>query len=181
MIANAITITRTMFTIPLFGILAYGEGQHRWIALALFLGAGLMDLLDGYVARRLGETSAFGAMIDLIGDRLLTFAALLGLIVAGALGDLALVAAAILIGRCIIVASLNEALPGKLKMRVTTVEKIKIAASFLATNLLIAPAFMPNQNFLGSVVLCVAAAITMVTLVDYWRRALRAFEDVNAK
>ena len=177
MIANAITITRTLCTLPLFLILAYGAGEHRWLALVLFLGAGGMDMLDGYLARKLNQTSRFGAMLDLIGDRLLTFTALLGLCIAGDIAGPALVAAGILIARCIIVASLNEALPGKLEIRVSVLEKIKIAAAFAGTTLLISPELHPSQNEAGGIVLCIAAALTLITLCDYWMRGLRAFKD----
>jgi CDP-diacylglycerol--glycerol-3-phosphate 3-phosphatidyltransferase len=177
MIANAITITRTLFTLPLFLILSYGADEHRWFALALFLGAGGMDMLDGYLARRLNQTSRFGAMLDLIGDRLLTFAALLGLCIAGDIASFALIAAGVLMGRDIIVAALNEALPGKLNIRVSVVEKLKIAAAFLGTTLLIAPDLHPDQNALGGVILCIAGALTLITLADYWMRGLRAFKQ----
>jgi cardiolipin synthase len=83
MVSNAITIFRTLLTLPLFVLLAFGG--NAWAALALFLGAGALDMVDGKVARARNETSAFGAMIDLVGDRLLTFAAVTGLIAGDAI------------------------------------------------------------------------------------------------
>lgn len=175
MYSNAITITRTLFTAPLFAILAFGGGEYRWIALALFLGAGALDMIDGIVARRLNETSRFGAMIDLVGDRLLTLAALLGLIAGGDVTGIAAAAAALLIARDVVVASLNEALPGRLEIRVSVLEKVKIAAAFAGIVMLMAPELTAGQNALGGIVLCAAAVLSLVTIVDYWMRALRAF------
>src|SRR5262249_52593041 len=145
------------------------------------LCAGLMDMADGYIARRLNESSKFGAMIDLIGDRLLTCASLLGLIVAGDIRGATLAAAAVLIARDTIVASLNEALPGRLNIRVSTLEKVKIAGAFLSIGLLLAPVFFNGQKQLGGIVLCIAAAITLITLTDYWMRGLHSFRELKAE
>jgi phosphatidylglycerophosphate synthase len=175
MISNTITIFRTLLTMPLFALLAFGGGAYSWWPIALFLGAGLLDMVDGKVARARNETSAFGAMIDLIGDRLLTFAAVLGLIVGGTLAGVHVIAGIVLIARDLIVASLNEALPGKLGPRVGSAEKVKIVVAFSALTLLIAPQFFAQQQLVGLVALWVAAALTAITVVGYWTAALREF------
>ena len=175
MIANAITIFRTLLTAPLFACLAFGGEPWRWMALALFLGAGLLDMVDGRVARALRQTSAFGAMIDLVGDRLLTFAALMGLIAGGYLRGADVVAGLVLIARDLVVASLNEALPGKLEIKVSVLEKFKIAAAFAGIALTIAPPVIEEQSVVGAGVLWLAAALTCLTVADYWMRALTAF------
>jgi len=200
MVSNAITIFRTLLTLPLFLLLAFGG--NAWAALALFLGAGALDMVDGKVARARNETSAFGAMIDLVGDRLLTFAAVTGLIAGGVISGLVALAGLVLIVRDLVVASLNEALPGKLGPRVSWLEKLKIAAAFLAmTSLMAAIEFSrvsaeqieewpsaPDAGWSagvageyahssGEALLVLAAALTLVTLVQYWMRALRAFKE----
>lgn len=177
MISNTITIFRTLLTIPLFALLAFGGGAYGWWPLALFLGAGLLDMVDGKVARARNETSAFGAMIDLIGDRLLTFSAVLGLIVGGGLSGVHVIAGIILIARDLVVASLNEALPGKLGPRVGPMEKVKIVAAFAALTLHIAPPFFSQQHLAGIGALWVAAALTAATVVGYWLAALKAFRE----
>ncbi len=200
MISNAITIFRTLLTIPLFALLAFGGGAYGWAPFALFLAAGLLDMVDGKVARARNETSAFGAMLDLVGDRLLTFAAVLGLIVGGALTGIYIVAGIVLVVRDLVVASLNEALPGKLEIKVSLLEKFKIAAAFIGLSALIASqplmhaanmqaAAMPDApdsgwgtamfavtaQAIGSSALVVAALLTVITLVGYWTRALKVF------
>ncbi|WP_395646536.1 CDP-alcohol phosphatidyltransferase family protein [Terricaulis sp.] len=179
MLSNAITIFRTLLTLPLFVILAFGESENRLAAVALFLAAGLLDMVDGKVARARNEVSAFGGMMDLVGDRLLTFAAVTGLIAGGGLAPVSVVAGLILIGRDLVVASLNEALPGKLGPRVSAFEKVKIVAAFLALTLLIAGPglghFADEAASWGAGALWIAAALTCVTVVQYWLRALAAF------
>ncbi len=177
MTANTVTIFRTLLTLPLFAILAFGAGDVRWTALALFVGAGLLDMVDGQMARRLNQVSKLGACLDLIGDRLLTMAAVLGLMAGGGLQGWSVVGGVILVARCIVVASLNEALPGKLDIKVSTLEKVKIAASFIGLSLLIAPAFFDRQRDAGDVMVVIAAALTCVTLFDYAQRAAHAFKQ----
>src|SRR5215468_8605955 len=49
----------------------------RWVALVIFIGAGVTDILDGYFARKYGEQSTFGKMLDPIADKLLVASCLL--------------------------------------------------------------------------------------------------------
>jgi CDP-diacylglycerol--glycerol-3-phosphate 3-phosphatidyltransferase len=181
MIANTVTSLRMVLLIPFCALLLGGSGDGaRWGAFAVFLAAGLTDVFDGYLARRLGEASAFGAMLDLVADRMLTTVSLGALVVAGTLTGWGIVAAMVLILRDLIVASLNEALPGRLAIKVSMLERVKITAHFIAAGLLIAPEFWRpapgmSQHQLGVVFLGVAAILAIVTLADYWRRGLRAF------
>ncbi|MGH6951914.1 MAG: CDP-alcohol phosphatidyltransferase family protein [Vitreimonas sp.] len=195
--SNAITIFRTLLTLPLFALLAFGG--NAWLALAFFLGAGLLDVIDGKVARARNEVSPFGAMIDLIGDRLLTVAVVFGLALGGSKGA---IVGIVLIVRDLVVASLNEAAPGKLAIRVGVIEKLKIVMAFTGLSLLIVAKgcaqtsasqiaewpTAPDAGWAsgvlgamieqaGAVVLALAAALTLITLLDYWRRALRAFKQ----
>ena len=200
MISNMITIFRTLLTIPLFALLAFGG--NAWIALALFLGAGALDMVDGKVARARNETSAFGAMIDLLGDRLLTFATVAGLAIGSDYYRAPALLGLVLIVRDVIVATLNEALPGKLEIRVSVLEKVKIAAAFLALSLLMAgeaffrvageqvwalpdapdagwgsAVFGAYAGHAGAIAMLIAVALTVITIVQYWMRALKAFRE----
>lgn len=183
MISNTVTSLRIILLAPLLALLLAGEGDGaRWWALAVFLAAGLTDVLDGFLARKLGEVSALGAMLDLIADRLLTAVTLAALIAAGTLKGWGVVAGLVLILRDLVVASLNEALPGRLAIRVSTLERVKITLHFLAVGLLIAPKFLGrhdtfDQYDLGSACLSLAAVLAVVTMADYCSRALRAFSE----
>ncbi len=87
-LANQITIGRILL-IPVFVLFAvyYGrsveqgraEEWQRWAAIAVFLVASITDCLDGWVARRLGQRSPLGAVLDPIADKGLLLAAIITL------------------------------------------------------------------------------------------------------
>jgi CDP-diacylglycerol--glycerol-3-phosphate 3-phosphatidyltransferase len=179
MLANTITIFRTFLIVPLFALLAFGQERAWAFALVLFWSAGALDMLDGMVARKLKQTSDFGAMMDVVGDRLLTFAAVIGLVVGGGLAGVHAIAGVILVARDLIVASLNEALPGKIGPRVSNLERAKIASAFAALTILITEplTMFEHQLEVGYAVLWVAAALTCITVAQYWMRGLREFKE----
>ena len=59
-----------------------GSQWLRWMALAIFIAAGITDFLDGYFARMWGQQSTFGRMLDPIADKLLVASCLLMLVAA---------------------------------------------------------------------------------------------------
>lgn len=179
MTANLVTSLRLLLLIPLYLLLAGGGLEHRWPALGIFLAAGLTDVLDGWLARRLNQASALGAMLDLVADRLLTLVVVAGLIVGGSAGPLAAAAGVVLIARDLIVSALNELLPGRLNIKVTLLERQKIVLQILGFAMLIAPpvinlAGLVGQYQLGELCLIVSAVLALATLVDYVGRAMRA-------
>jgi CDP-diacylglycerol--glycerol-3-phosphate 3-phosphatidyltransferase len=73
-VPNAITLGRIAL-IPLFVVMAHEQGPWWRFATALvFLTAALTDLLDGYLARRMGEVTALGKLLDPVADKLLMLA-----------------------------------------------------------------------------------------------------------
>ncbi|MGB3627507.1 MAG: CDP-alcohol phosphatidyltransferase family protein [Henriciella sp.] len=172
MISNNVTIFRLALTLPFFALLAInGPG---WAALGLFLACGLLDIVDGKLARHLGETSRLGAMLDLWGDRMLTLAAVAGLIIAGALSLPASMAALVLVARCQAVSTFGEALGGPDRLTPSTFEHTKIALAFAGLGLMMAPGFWDQQAMLGEALIYAAAALTLVTLAGYIIQAVRA-------
>src|SRR3954468_16108898 len=88
-------------------ILEYGLWL-RWVALVVFIAAGLTDVLDGYVARSWGHQSVFGRMLDPIADKLLVSSCLLMLAADGTIRGWALWAAIVILCREILVSGLRE-------------------------------------------------------------------------
>ena len=71
--ANAVTLSRGLLIAPIFGLLLAGRTTG---ALAVYLVAALTDLVDGWLARRQGQSSAFGAQLDAVVDNVFSVAIL---------------------------------------------------------------------------------------------------------
>ncbi len=149
------------------------EGKN-WTAMAIFAGAAVTDWLDGYLARRWGETSAFGAFLDPVADKLMVAAALILLV---QLGRAEAYLAIIIIGREIAISALREwmAQLGKTKnVAVAMIGKIKTAAQMTAIiALLLWEPVIPGVStpLLGTVALWVAAVLTLWSMFHYLRLA----------
>jgi cardiolipin synthase len=80
MLANALSVVRMLLApAVVWGIWRDGQGISLW-TLALMLAAGLTDLLDGWVARRLGQVSRWGRILDPVADKLFVGAVCVGLV-----------------------------------------------------------------------------------------------------
>lgn len=79
-IANTLTLTRALLVIPVVGLIALGDASA---ALFLFLAAAATDAVDGPLARRRGGTTALGAALDPLADKVLVVGALTALAVRG--------------------------------------------------------------------------------------------------
>src|SRR5437016_11422228 len=88
-VPNSLTIARILFVPLLAAVLVEGSVAVRlggllitneWLALAIFLAAAATDLLDGFLARRWGQITTIGTLLDPIADKLLVSAALVSLV-----------------------------------------------------------------------------------------------------
>ena len=178
---NALTWFRVV-AIPLVVLVFYGPELFGWqetwarpAAGLLFALAGITDYFDGYLARRLGLTSSFGAFLDPVADKLIVSTALVLLVQADPQITLALVAA-IIIGREITVSALREwmsqigarahvavSIFGKWK---TTLQIIGISFMLYREPLLTLPIYR-----IGEWLTYVAAALTLWSMIDYLRAA----------
>ena len=76
-IANKLTMLRISL-IPIFlGILYTGIPYNHYIAAAVFIIAAITDVIDGHLARSMGQITDFGKLLDPLADKLLVFAAML--------------------------------------------------------------------------------------------------------
>ena len=146
----------------------------NWTAMAVFAVAALTDWLDGYLARKLGATTAFGAFLDPVADKLMVAAALILLV---ALNRAEAYLAIIIIGREIGISALREwmAQLGKTQnVAVALVGKIKTAAQMTAIiALLLYEPLIPGIStpVLGTIALWVAAILTLWSMFHYLRLA----------
>jgi len=146
----------------------------NWTAMSIFSAAAITDWLDGYLARKWGETSAFGAFLDPVADKLMVAAALILLV---QLGRAEAYLAIIIIGREIAISALREwmAQLGKTKnVAVAFVGKVKTAAQMTAIiALLLWEPLIPGlpTPVLGTFALWVAAVLTLWSMFHYLRLA----------
>ena len=166
--------------IPLFVGVFYFEKSwvsvpnQNLVATVIFTAAAITDWLDGWLARKLNQTSAFGAFLDPVADKLMVAAALIVLV---QLGRLDTIIALIIIGREIAISALREWMAqigaGK-SVAVSFLGKIKTASQMIAIPLLlyhdaIGP-FDPQR--VGTGLICVAAVLTLASMVYYLKAAL---------
>ena len=168
---NLLSLSRIAALLPLAILLATGES---WWAAALFVAAAATDFFDGYLARRQGKATAFGATLDPIADKVLVNGTALLLAGLGGLGVWGTLAALLILVREFVIAGLREA-AGGVVLPVTRVAKYKTAAQMAALTLLIAaPALPPAAHGAGVVLLWIAALLTLWTGAGYVRKALDA-------
>src|SRR5437660_8485320 len=154
----------------------------RWVALLIFIAAGVTDILDGYFARKWGELTSFGRMLDPIADKLLVASCLLMLAADGTIRGWSLWAAIVILCREILVSGLREYLAElRVSVPVTQLAKWKTTLQLVAVGFLIAgkagDAVLPVTTLTGVVLLWLSAILTLYTGWDYLRAGVRHLTD----
>ena len=162
----------------------------RWAALAIFIAAGVTDILDGYFARVWDQQSSFGRMLDPIADKLLVSSCLLMLAADGTIRGWSLWAAIVILCREILVSGLREYLAElRVGVPVTTLAKWKTTAQLVAIGFLLAgeagdmvvtsivgvPGLYVTGVGLG--LLWISALVTLYTGYDYFKAGVRHLVD----
>ena len=183
---NLLTLFR-MALIPVVVALYFMPVAGVYVT-AVFLLAGLTDWLDGYLERRLDQTSEFGAFLDPVADKLVVAVVLVLLVSDGDVlarvvsQKLFIVAVAVIIGREIAVSALREWVAqngiqpsiavstlGKVK---TTVQIIAIALLLYGQDLIGFPTLLVGESMLY-----VASALTIWSMVGYLKSAWPAISS----
>ena len=170
-----LTLMRIAF-IPVFILLFYLP--YSWVNEAtagIFALAAMTDWLDGYLARKLNQTSPFGAFLDPVADKLMVAVVLVFLVVSDPSPWMAL-PAAIIIGREITVSALREwmAEVGQgSHVAVNMIGKLKTSCQMLALVLLLYhdPVNGLSVKMAGFVLLYLAVFLTLWSMVVYLRHA----------
>lgn len=173
-IPNLITVLRVLL-IPIFILLFYLPYHWSYMAASsVFAFAAATDWLDGYLARRLEQSTPFGAFLDPVADKLMVAVALVLLVQAHANLWLTL-PAAVIIGREIVISALREwmaELGARAQVAVSNLGKWKTAAQMLALVILLAnPPALTFWVVLGYVLLILAAGLTLWSMLQYLRAA----------
>ncbi len=149
--------------------------MSRPITAVIFALAAVTDWLDGYLARRLNQTSAFGAFLDPVADKLMVAVALVLLVQASPTPWLA-IPAAVIIGREIAVSALRERMAELGKggaVAVSMIGKIKTGSQMVAITLLLYrdPVLGFPVETAGYVLVYIAASLTLWSMIVYLARA----------
>jgi CDP-diacylglycerol--glycerol-3-phosphate 3-phosphatidyltransferase/cardiolipin synthase len=143
------------------------------IASLMFLAAAATDWADGYLARKWNQTSAFGAFLDPVADKLMVAAALIMLV---QLGRADAIVATIIIGREITISALREwmaKIGASKNVAVSMLGKVKTAAQMLAIPcLLYFQAFFGfDLQLIGNWLIWIAALLTLWSMGYYLHMA----------
>jgi cardiolipin synthase len=182
-VPNLLTYARIAAVPAVVGCLYWQDvPQHgewlRWVALTIFISAGVTDFLDGYFARKWGEQSTFGQMLDPIADKLLVSSCLLMLAFDNTILGFHIWAAVVILCREILVSGLREYLAElNVRVQVTQLAKWKTTLQLVAIGFLLAgdagDAILPVFTRIGLALLWLSALLTLYTGWDYFRAGVR--------
>ena len=181
--------------IPVFvGAFYWPENLHKlsampshWVnvfATSVFAIAAITDWLDGYLARRLNQTSSFGAFLDPVADKLMVAAALIVLVEFGRVGA---IVSLIIIGREIAISALREWMAGegqRSSVGVAMIGKVKTFVQMAAILFLLywddldlGPLGIFSTKDWGHVLIVVAAILTLLSMAYYLKAAWPKLKD----
>jgi CDP-diacylglycerol---glycerol-3-phosphate 3-phosphatidyltransferase len=177
-IPNLLTLFR-LFLIPVFILCFYSgsENARFWAAFVFWLAA-ITDALDGYLARKLQQSTPFGAFLDPVADKVMVAVALV-LIAVDSLSLWVTIPAIIMISREIVISALREwmaELGKRANVAVSNLGKYKTIAQMLA---LIGLIWRPDHWLVswftpaGMLLLYIATVLTIWSMYSYLKAAWR--------
>jgi len=179
-IPNKLTYMRIAM-IPLFVISFYLPGYYMgWVTAGIFCLAAFTDWLDGYLARKLQQTSRFGAFLDPVADKLLISTALV-LLTSEYSTIWVTLPAVIIVGREILISALREwmAEVGKqTSVSVSYLGKLKTSFQMVSIVLLLSQPVDWSQPlvWLGVVLMYLAVILTLVSMFSYLNAAMKVLD-----
>lgn len=179
---NSLTLFRILL-IPVLVVVFYLPFQHHLLVAALvFSVASITDWIDGYVARKMGQETPFGAFLDPVADKLMVVIALV-LLVERHDTILFTLAACVIIGREIVVSALREwmaELGARTSVAVSVVGKVKTAFQMVAIIALLAIDPAKDESWLlalGYLLLYAAAVLTLWSMLIYLKAAAQVMRN----
>lgn len=147
--------------------------EANLFATIAFIVAAVTDWFDGWLARKLGQSSAFGAFLDPVADKLMVAAALIALV---QLGRADAVLAIVIVGREITISALREwmaSIGARRSVAVSFIGKLKTTAQMVAIPMLLYHDAVLGIDVrqIGGWLLWIAAALTLWSMGYYLRRA----------
>jgi CDP-diacylglycerol--glycerol-3-phosphate 3-phosphatidyltransferase len=184
---NALTIARIFFvpllvaalveenvTVHAFGVTITNE----WLALAIFLVAAVTDLLDGYLARKWGQVTTIGTLLDPIADKLLISAALISLVQVHAVPGWMVI---LIVGREFAISGLRSIAAAEgYTIRASDLGKTKMVAQVTAISFLLLSIRHRPLATLAYWMMWVVVVFAMTSAIGYFRKFWRKV-DVRIK
>jgi CDP-diacylglycerol--glycerol-3-phosphate 3-phosphatidyltransferase/cardiolipin synthase len=175
-IPNLLTLLRIILIPVLVGVFYLPWTWANELATLVFALAAITDWFDGYLARRWNQTTAFGAFLDPVADKLIVAVALVLLVQAHPSPWMA-IPAAVIIGREITISGLREwmaEIGQRTKVAVSMVGKVKTTAQMTALLMLLYndPLLGLPIYEIGFVSLYIAAILTLWSMIVYLMAAL---------
>lgn len=170
---NILTYSRILAIPVVVVLMMLDRPLGNWLALAVYVAACITDFLDGYFARAWDQQSSLGRFLDPIADKLLVAAVLLMLVGVDTIEGPALLPAALILCREILVSGLREFLAGaRVGMPVSQLAKWKTGLQMTVIGVLIVGDALPNIGpftviDIGVAGLWIAAVLTIITGADY--------------
>ena len=169
-VANKITISRIILIFPVLLLVSEEKNLSNWLALILFVLAGITDNLDGYIARKTGTESPLGALLDLMADKLLVVI-VISYLVSFTTNQYLVIPAMIIIFREIVISAFRQFLTekkGSNPVQVSFIAKSKTTLQITALSfLIISPNFGDNFYVLTIILFYLAAIATLYSLYGY--------------
>ncbi len=173
---NLLTWLRVLAIPLLVGVfyLPVSASAQNIIATVLFVGAAITDWLDGWLARKMGQTSAFGAFLDPVADKLIVCTALVVLV---HLERVDALVAAIIIGREITISALREwmaQMGASASVAVHSIGKLKTVSQLVAIPMLMFHGELLgllDTRVIGAWLIYLAAILTVWSMAYYLRKA----------
>ncbi|KZX84585.1 hypothetical protein A3715_17635 [Oleiphilus sp. HI0009] len=168
-IPNIITISRIIL-VPFIAVaLLINTHFSVWMACGLFIIGSFTDFLDGYIARKLNQTSEFGAFLDPIADKLLVGSVLV--IICAKYNTLWLtIPTCVIIMRELFISALREwgaKVNLEKSIKVSMTGKIKTAVQMISIGFLIAGYILESLHWVGVAALVGAAFLTIYSMIEY--------------
>src|SRR5436190_17280540 len=186
-VPNSLTIARIFFVPLLVAALVQEDVTLRfgsllvtneWLALGIFLSAAATDLLDGFLARRWGQITTIGTLLDPIADKLLISAALISLVQVHAAQAWMVV---LIVGREFAVSGLRGIAAAEgYTIKASELGKTKMIAQVAAISFLLLSIRRQNLAALANWMMWGVVVFAIASAVDYFRKFWRKV-DVRVK
>src|SRR5438477_505145 len=186
-VPNSLTLARIFFVPLLVAALVQQDVAVRvggllitneWLALAIFLAAAGTDMLDGFLARRWGQITTLGTLLDPIADKLLISAALISLVQVNAAPAWMVI---LIVGREFAVTGLRSIAAAEgFTIKASELGKTKMIAQVAAISFLLLGIRHPELAMIGDWLMWGVAVFAIVSALDYFWKFWRKL-DIRVK